>query len=207
MPDYDQTGIPFAPAGERVGRLAESLHVIKGCFSGEPFTFNGQYYTITGRVGFPIPVQRPHPPILVGGAGPRLLAIAAREADIVSIMPSMPPGSGRFVMAECTAAAFDHKLALVRREAGPRFADLEFHVLLQGLFITTDVHGAIEEIRRDWSELTSDEVLASPYLLVGSLDAIVETLRERRERHGISYVVFESELEAFAPVVARLSGT
>jgi probable F420-dependent oxidoreductase len=208
MPDYDHTGIPFAPPCERVGRLTEGLHIIKGLFSGDPFSFAGRHYTITDLAGFPIPVQRPHPPILVGGGRPRLLALAAREANIVSIFPPLLPAGGQFSMAESTAAAFEQKVALVRQEAGSRFADLEFHVLLQGLIITDDVRGTSEEVSQDWSALTPAEVLASPYLLIGSIDAIVETLRERRERHGISYVVvFEAEMEAFAPVVARLTGT
>jgi probable F420-dependent oxidoreductase len=208
MPDYERTGMRFAPSGERVGRLEEGLQVIKGLLSGEPFTFAGQYYTVSELEGFPVPTQRPHPPILVGGGGPRLLTIAAREANIVSIFPSLLPPGGQFALTESTAMAFDQKVALVRQAAGSRSPDLEFHVLLQGLFITDDVRRVSDEVSQEWVPLTPAEALASPYLLIGSVDAIVGTLRERRERHGISYVVvFEAEMEVFAPVVARLTGT
>lgn len=207
MPDYERTGNPFAPPGERMQRLDESLRIIKGLFADGPFSFAGRHYRITEFEGYPKPVQQPHPPILIGGGGPRLLTLAAREADIISIFPALMPAGGQFAVAEATAVAFDQKVALVRQAAGPRFAQLELHVLLQGLFITDDVRGASEKISRDWSPLTPDEILASPYLLIGSIDAIAETLRERRERHGISYVVvFEAEMEAFAPVITRLAG-
>ena len=90
--DYERAGIPLDPAGERVERLAEAITVIKGCFAGEPLTFDGAHYRIDGHVGRPAPVQRPHPPILVGGAGPKVLTLAARKADIVGLNVNLRAG-------------------------------------------------------------------------------------------------------------------
>ena len=72
--EYDQVGIPFDPPGVRVARMEEGLRVIKGLWGEEPVTFAGAYYTISGLEGTPKPVQRPHPPIYVGGGGKRLLS-------------------------------------------------------------------------------------------------------------------------------------
>src|SRR5499426_2270756 len=84
-PEYEAAGLPFDPPGVRVDRLAEALQVFKGLFGAAPFTFAGRFYTVTKLDAFPKPAQRPHPPILVGAGGRRMLGIAAREADIVGI--------------------------------------------------------------------------------------------------------------------------
>src|SRR5262245_24248167 len=81
--DYESTGLSFDRPGVRVGRLAESITVMKALFGGEPFTFDGQHYSIKDLTGTPAPAQRPHPPLLVGAARERMLMLAAREADII----------------------------------------------------------------------------------------------------------------------------
>jgi probable F420-dependent oxidoreductase len=208
MPDYEATGIPFDPPGARVARLEESLVVLKGLLSGNPLSFAGRHFTFTEFEGFPRPVQRPHPPILVGGGGPRTLALAARQADVVGILPTLLSVGGQFRMEQCRAAAFAEQVDLIRAAAGARFADLELNVLLQRLVVTDDPRRASEDLSREWEPLTPADVLGTPYLLVGTIDGIVETLQERRRRFGVSYLVaFERDMEAFAPVVARLAGT
>src|SRR5262245_26137152 len=81
--DYEQSGIPLDPPGVRVKRLEEAIQILKGIFATAPFSFTGKHYTIRDVSLTPAPVQKPHPPILVGGGSPRILALAAREADIV----------------------------------------------------------------------------------------------------------------------------
>src|SRR5713226_312274 len=84
--EYAQVGLPFDAPGTRIDRFEEALRIFKGLFAAEPLTFTGKHYTITGMHGFPKPLQQPYPPILIGAGGRRMLAIAAREADIVGIM-------------------------------------------------------------------------------------------------------------------------
>ncbi len=207
-PDYEWTGIPFDPPGTRVRRLEESLRVIKGLFGAEPVTFNGEYYVITGYDGLPKPVQRPHPPIFIGGGGPRMLALAAREANIVGLLPAMLAAGGQFQIEQSTTAAVADQIETIRQAAGARFAELELNILLQRLIVTDDARRASEELSREWTPLTPAQILDTPSLLIGTLDAIAESVRQRRERLGISYiVVFERDMEAFAPVVARLAGS
>src|SRR5215475_1265931 len=91
-PEHDAIGLPFEPTGVRIRRLAEAVTVLKGCFAGEPFSFAGEHYTITGHDGVPKPAQRPHPPFFLGGGGQRLLTLAAREAQIISLAPRIVPG-------------------------------------------------------------------------------------------------------------------
>ena len=76
----------------RIARLDEALTVIKGLMGPSPFTFHGQHYQIDGLDGEPKPVQQPHPPIIVGGGGPKVLAVAAKHAQIVGINANLQPG-------------------------------------------------------------------------------------------------------------------
>jgi hypothetical protein len=96
----------------------------------------------------------------------------------------------------------------VRGIAGEdRFARLELNALVQRVAVTDDRRGAAEEMASRWTQLNADEILASPYVLIGTVDQIIEDLQARRERWGISsYIVHEPYLDAFAPVVARLAG-
>ena len=86
-PEYERAGIPFERASVRIEKMEEAIQIVKGLFADGPLDFAGQYYTITGLEGFPKPVQRPHPPLHIGGGGQRLLSIAAREADIIGFIP------------------------------------------------------------------------------------------------------------------------
>ncbi len=91
-PEYRAIGLPFAPVGVRVSRLAEAIAVLKGCFGGRRFSFAGEHYVVVDHEGLPVPVQRPAPPLFVGGGGRRILELAAREADIVGAGAAHAPG-------------------------------------------------------------------------------------------------------------------
>src|SRR6476619_1049807 len=117
--DYEQSGIPYDSNKVRVDRFEAGLAVIKSSLRGEPFSFKGEHYTITDYTGFPRPVQSPHPPVLVGGGGKRVLSIAAREADIVGINGNLAAGAiGPAAIASMTAEAVDQKIATVVATAG-----------------------------------------------------------------------------------------
>ncbi|MGH9025030.1 MAG: TIGR03621 family F420-dependent LLM class oxidoreductase, partial [Acidimicrobiia bacterium] len=90
--DYEKAGMQLDRPGVRVDRLAESIAVLKGLFADGPFSFEGRYYAVTELDGQPKPVQRPHPPILVGGGAPRVLKLAGREADIIGINANLRSG-------------------------------------------------------------------------------------------------------------------
>src|SRR5947209_9566129 len=127
--DYETSGIPFDSAGVRVDRLEESLAVIKGLMTGEPFSFEGTHYKISNLAGTPKPVQQPHPPILIGAGAKRMLSIAAREADIVSVNFDLSAGAvGPDVVTTGTAELTRQKIELIREAAGDRFDDIELSV-------------------------------------------------------------------------------
>ena len=206
--EYDETGRPFDRGGTRVERLAEAVMILKQLFTGEPVTFVGRHYRVTGHRIYPVPVQRPHPPILIGGNGTKLLTLAASEADIVGLTGiTFSRGGTAPDLSGFPAAAVDARIALLREAAGDRFARLELEALVQRVIVTDDRRGAAAELVTRWSQLSIEDVLESPYVLIGTAEQLVEQLRARRERWGIaSYVIFEPSVDAFAPVVAELQG-
>ena len=129
--DYEQSGIPKDRDGVRIARMAEALEVYKGLWADGAYSFSGEHYTITELDGLPKPVQQPHPPILIGGGGPKVLGIAGRHADIVGINPSIPKGYVDASAAQdTTPERVDQKVQWLRDGAGDRFDDLELNVLV-----------------------------------------------------------------------------
>lgn len=206
LADYERSGIPFDPPKVRVDRFEESLHIIKGLWADGPFSFQGKHYTVKELEGYPKPVQQPHPPIIIGAGGPRMLSIAAREADTLAVIAPALPGGG-LDPAGIIASAVAKQVERARQAAGDRFAQIELNALIQALKVTNDRRGEAERLAERF-KITADDVLESPNLLTGTVDQITEDLLQRRETYGISYVmIFERNMEEFAPVVARLAGT
>jgi probable F420-dependent oxidoreductase len=204
--EYDQAGIPFDAPGTRVERLEEAVTIIKGLLAGERVTFAGRHYTIADLEGRPTPVQRPHPPIAIGGGGRRMLTLAAREASIIGLVPRARRDGSGLDLTDLSDAATREKLAWVRAAAGDRFDSIEIHALIQAVAVGHRRTAAADDLASRF-KVARDVVLETPYVLLGSIQEICETLRERRERYGISYLtVFERDMEAFAPVVERLAG-
>lgn len=204
--DYEQLGIPYDSPGVRIDRFVEGLHIIKQCMQPEPFSFPGSHYTITGYNGLPKPVQA-KVPVLIGGGGKRVLGIAAREADIVGINPSMHTGVvGPETFAHMTAESVDEKVAIVRTAAGDRFAQIELNIRAFLVNVTDDGAGARGRLA-GMLGVADDMLVTSPFALIGSPAELIERLLERRARWGFSYVIVgPDEVDAFAPVVAALAG-
>jgi probable F420-dependent oxidoreductase len=205
--DYEQAGMPFDSAGTRISRMEEALTIIKGLFTGEPFTFAGDHYRVSAIEGSPPPVQKPHPPILLGGGGRRMLHIAAREADIVNVNFDLREGSvNRKLVRTGLAEATDEKLGWIKEAAGERMESIELSVTIFLANITDD-RETVAAAMAGGVGVESKDILAMPHFLIGTVDEVVEDLQQRRERYGISYVIVPGEAaEAFAPVVTRLTG-
>jgi probable F420-dependent oxidoreductase len=215
--DYEGLGIPFDPPGVRVDRLCETVPLIKRLFAGEAVTHRGTHYQVQDLDLTPKPVQQPHPPLVVGGAGRRLLSLAAREADIVSLdMATTVDGTKD--AASGTADATTRQVELVRQAAGPRFEELELHIAAH-VAVTPDRLQGAQDLVAGWRQLPADmvsnaatvsteNVLAWPGALIGTVEQMAEELVSRRARYGVSYItVMAEQVDAFAPVVARLTGS
>ena len=209
--EYEAIGLPFDRAPVRQARLAEAVAVLKGAFGDAPFSFAGEHYTITDLDGQPKPIQRPHPPLLIGGGGRRTLELAAREAQIVGLAPRIQ-ASGRGDPRSITVAATEEKIGWVRAAAGDRFAGLEFNIYPSMSEVSLTDHARAEVrvlagrlLSRTGVEISEDELLESPHIFIGSLDGLAEKFAMLREGLGISSIMI-GEVEPLAPLVERLAG-
>jgi probable F420-dependent oxidoreductase len=206
-PEYERAGLSFDPPGRRVDRLEESVTVLRRLFDGETVTHHGDHYHLAEESVAPRPVQA-RLPLLIGGGGDRVLGIGARLADAVGFT-----GLGRTLEDghhhEPTGFApwrVDEQVARVRREAGERLGSVELQVLVQAVVVTQDPVGAAEDlIAEHLGSLSVDDVLATPYLMVGSVWELIDRLTERRERWGFThYTVRPDALGQIEGIMAAL---
>jgi probable F420-dependent oxidoreductase len=207
--EYESAGLRLDPIGTRIERLEETVRILDGLFGAGPISFAGKHYTVTDLDGYPKPAQRPRPPVLIGGGRRRVLSLAGRTADIVGILTtSVATGTVVDDAEERLAAAVAQKLEWVREGAGSRFVEIELS-LIPTLRFDEDRERAAGELiaARGWRGVTPADVLAMPSVLIGSVSAVAEQMEERRARYGFSYyVVSDRQLDAVAPLVARLAG-
>jgi probable F420-dependent oxidoreductase len=205
--DYEQAGMPYDAAGVRIDRFIEGLEIIKRAMNEGAFSFSGKHYTISNYDGLPKPIQRPCPPILIGGGGKRVLSFAAREADIIGINGTMTAGVvGPDAISSMTADAVEEKVSIVRSAAGPRLANIEMNIRAFFVKVTDDASGTISGMAQ-MIGVEPTMVADTPFALIGPVNKIVDDLLARRERWGFSYVIVGAEdVDSFAPVVAALNG-
>ena len=201
--EYRAAGIRYDDAGVRVARFDEYLRALKGCWQEDSFSFSGRFFHFDAFQSRPRPIQQPHPPLLVGVAQPRMIRLAARQADIVSF--------GIFGSAE----EADEKVRILREAAGARLHELELRTGAQ-LTITDEQPLTVAEraIQRQPAGPSSNlpppnaaAYLAAPGTFIGSLERIEDHMHEVRQRWGISYfTITDRNAEAAAPLVRRLTG-
>lgn len=213
--EHDAIGIPFEPASRRVDRLAEAIDVLKGCFGEGPFSYRGEFYTLERHNGYPKTLQKPHPPLFIGGGGRRVLELAARHADTVGLAPrvlaagqGIPPPDPRSL----TLAAAEEKVAWVREAAGDRFDGIELNLYPSGgpLVVTADpiaqARQRADNLRRlTGADFSTAEILESPHVFVGSVAELVDKIRSLRERLGVSSFML-GDVDTAAPIVEQLAG-
>jgi probable F420-dependent oxidoreductase len=206
--DYDQSGVEYDSPGVRVGRLEEGIKIVKALWANDTVDFEGEHYHLTGAHGQPRPHSPGGPKLLIGGGSRRVLRIAAENAQIIGINPSLRAGFvGPETIASASTEHYAERVGWVREFAGDRFDELE----LQSLVFLAQIGRPQAEVSEEMSKLVGfppEDIAASPIGLFGTEDEIVETLERRREESGFSYwVLHEGEIDSFAPVVARLAGS
>ncbi len=204
--DYATAGITQDDAGTRIERLGEAVTIMKGLWGDGPFSFEGRHYQVAENEGLPKPCSPI--PVMIGGGGPKILSLAAQQADIVGINPKIV---GRAInprsMATTAADTMDEKVAWVREAAGDRADDLELQLQVFVTVVTDDPQSVAEKLGPAFG-LDPEVILAAPFYQVGSVEQITENIQAIRERWGISYILFQADgTVPMGPVVAKLSGT
>ncbi|MEE3327304.1 MAG: TIGR03621 family F420-dependent LLM class oxidoreductase [Myxococcota bacterium] len=205
--EYEAVGIPFDKPSVRIARLEEMISFLRAFAAEGAIDFQGDHIQASGFEGAPKPVQKPMPPIMIGGGSRRILELAAREADIVSLNFNNRSGMlGPDGVSSGTEEATLEKIGWIRDAAGPRLKTLELEVGAYFTVVTEDGQAAAAAFGKPMG-LSAEAVLSSPHALMGTPEEIIETLQARREKMGISYItVPDREMEGFAPVVQALAG-
>ena len=182
--EHDTAGLPFGSPGERVDQLRRMVEEL-------------------GRL---LDAAKCRVPLLLGGNGDRMLRLTAEHADIAAFAgASLEPGSTTGKLAPVDAAEFGQRVARYREFATDREEPAELNLLIQLVAVTDDPASALRPLLDRRPDLTLEQVLDLPVMLVGTLDEITAKVRALRDRYGFSYLtVLEPYMEAFAPVMAEL---
>ena len=206
--EYEALGIPFESAGQRIQLLRETAEFMRMAYANEgEVDYHGEFIESFGYHAVPQPIQRPWPPLMIGGGAPKVLGLAGELADIVSVNFNNSSGTvGAGSISSSTEDETRKKIEWIKAGAGERFNDLE----LEAATYFISVQGR--------SEITAESVMARtgmelaelkrfPHAAVGSVDEICEELERRREEYGFSYItVGDAHLDAYLPIVERLAG-
>lgn len=195
--EHERIGLRFDSTAIRIERLEETIDVLQGAWSGGPFSYRGRHHCIDDLAQWPVPVQQPHPPITVGGGGPRLLDLAGRRAQVVNI--AVRAGSDGLDLTDGSRTSLLGKLDTVRAAAAVSANPLTLGVNVMAA-IRSDLPLADErelQRKRRW-----------PFLVLeGDVDDMTGQLLRWRTEQGISRFTLSSEadLDAFQPIVDRLA--
>ena len=210
--EYEAMGVPWDRAGIRLDRMEETLALIRAHFGDDEVDVRGQHVNASGFAGLPKP-PKGMPPVMIGGGAKRVLGIAGRDADIVSLNFNNSSGKiGPAGVGSSTAELTSQKIDWIRAGAvdrvdGKTFDDIEIEIGAYFTVVTDERDATLGQMAPIFA-LEPDQLAEHPHALIGSVDEICDLLLERRETYGISYVTFGASLaEAVAPIVDRLAGT
>lgn len=205
--EYRQAGLAFDPPGVRIDRLEESISILRRLFAGETVSHDGTHYRVDGYELKP-PAE-PAPTLVLGGGAPRMLGVAARLADVVSIATDNRhrTGTGAVHNANATRAAAERAVGWIHDAAPHRSSDLELNIRV----LLTRVGDDRDTVAASWSEgfgLPAAELAVSPFCAVGNTRQIADHFRRIRDELGISYFTVSADaIEPLAAVVEELTGT
>lgn len=205
--EYEAMGIEFDSPGKRIKRLEETVALAKQAMGDGQLNLQGDYVQVKDYESVPKPHKKSGVPIMIGGGAPKILKLAGREADIVSINFNNRAGAiGQDGVGNSTHDETKQKIKWIEEGAGDRFNDIEIEI---GAYFTvvTDAAPAVAEQFGGMFGLSTDEMMRHPHALFGTVDSISDELERRREEFGISYICVPNDVaEAFAPVVEKLQG-
>ncbi|MBA4858423.1 LLM class F420-dependent oxidoreductase [Nocardia farcinica] len=213
--EFLAAGLRYDSPGVRLAKLDETLTILDVLLRGQECTFHGKYYQVEGVKGTPRPRQGPRPPLCTGGGGPKMLRLAAKHADIVSVVP-MTTKNGKGLLSGITLEKTIEKVNLVKEAAGDRFSEIELNWAISAIVITDDREKTAEmalsaldrglhpDLEVD-TQLTVEDLLNSPYVAIGTFEEIAEQIKRVRKLTSMSYVgIYPTQMDAFAPVIPLL---
>ena len=210
--EFQMTGIPFPPITERLEMLDEALQCITSLWANERTNFDGKYYHLRDAILWPKPIQKPRPPVIVGGGGKGLLRIAAKYADYVNIVPDAGKGGKVSIdeVKKITDESFRRKLDFVRDEAkrlGRDASAIKFSNFIFNSMITNsreETRKTAEMMAAGFGMANGEAMLQSPVSLIGTPEECIAELKRRAKAWGISQFCFATMMAIDEAQVRRL---
>ncbi|MCB1000705.1 MAG: TIGR03621 family F420-dependent LLM class oxidoreductase [Acidimicrobiales bacterium] len=201
--EHESIGSPILPPGPRVTRFGESLEVLRSLLDTGACDFDGEHHHVHVEQFGVVPVAA-HVPILIGGHGRRVVRLAARYADIFQFTglhhgEGGVPSGGGFAIEEV-----EQRARWLAEDAGDRDDRIERSVLVQACHVGDDAAAKLDEFVERF-QMPRELIEATPFVLAGSVEQVVEKLGRLRDRIGVSHVTIR-DADGFAPVVAALAG-
>ncbi|MCK0175097.1 MULTISPECIES: TIGR03621 family F420-dependent LLM class oxidoreductase [Mycobacteriaceae] len=210
--EYDAAGLPFAEGAVRVSRLEESAGIVRALLDGVAVDTAGAHYRVHADAGALLPLPAQRVPMLIGGNGERVLRLVGRLADIAGFAGITHNHDATKVrLTHFGPEGLQNRIAVVRDAAGDRFDQIELNALIQAVVVTDDRAAAAAELAAAFGGVSAEDLLASPFVLLGSHAQMADALTERQRRFGVSYwTVFDewggraSAMSDMAEVIALL---
>lgn len=188
--EFDAAEMPFPRPGVRVDHLERTVEVLKKTFADPDFE--------------PSPLQQPGPPLMLAGRGDRVLALAARHADIIGFTGAAASKDGGHPML-ADADGVGERVEYTNSLLGERAESVSLNVLVQKVVPENERSTVLDELAPMLTPAAAANIDEVPTFLIGTPHAMAERLRERRDRFGFTYItVLEDAMDAFAPVIELL---
>ncbi len=207
--DYRMLGVPFDRASVRIRRMAEVIEIVRRFWQGDDFSYKGEFFDLEQAAAGPRPVQT-HLPIVIGGGGPKLLAVAGRHADIVGLNPRVSGGRiSADYFAEMTRDEILRKIATLHdaaRAAGrdPATITLQLPIYWAAVTDSDRESSELHDMIADSTGIPRDAVPDLPFALVGTPDALRDRLERDRAELGVTeFSLFTGQPRGFVPVTMK----
>ena len=210
--EYAAAGLVYDRPAVRIARLDEALDVVQALFTGEQMKHAGTYYSVE-LAGKPAPVQRPHPPLVIGGGGKRMLTLAGRRASIVGIHSNLSRGTAydAGVIEDMLPERMQAKIGWARAAAEQAERDPDGLDYLYISWATAVVDSpketgpALQAVAQRFG-VDLEVARRSLGLLVGTAEECCEQLMERRETYGLNYPnLGVADVNMLAPLTERIA--
>jgi probable F420-dependent oxidoreductase len=196
--EYDAHGYPYPSNVERLERLQDAIKLIKAMWTEEEPTYRGRFFSVDKAYNNPRPMQKPHPPIMVGGSGRKLLQIAAAEAQLINLIPPIIHGKD-FAQDPAEAVKFTkpdvkRRIEMLRqfsRESGRDAEAVEISgmAMLRLARSKSEADAALREVASAMGFPNEEAARNSPVLLMGTPEEVKRELRSRIEELGMTYYI------------------
>lgn len=201
--EHDAIGSPIRPPGPRVRRFAESIQVLRALLDTGAASYDGEFHQLA-LVDLGVRPTQEHVPFLIGGHGRQVVTIAGRHADVFQFTGLTHGEDGAPAPGGFAIAAVEQRAHWLADAAGDRIDDIERSALVQVTHIGSRADARADELAARYG-VDRSLIDDTPFVLVGSIEQVVDKLERLRRDLGVSHLVVRDPV-GFAPVVAAIAG-